>query len=91
MIEETLRDRQSSHGDYHEQAELACALRDTMATGVCWRSLTKVEKDALLMIAVKVSRILTGNPHAVDHWHDIQGYAALVELDLRNWCDGGAI
>lgn len=88
MIDETLQDRQASHGDYHEQAEMACALRDTMRTGVRWASLSRVEQDALQMIAVKLSRILTGNPHVVDHWHDIQGYAALVERDLRSGDNG---
>ncbi|MBK8270501.1 MAG: hypothetical protein IPK83_20275 [Planctomycetes bacterium] len=78
-----LAERGKTHGDYHEQAELAGALRDLFATAGKWNKLTRVEKDAVLMIAVKLSRALTGNPHEGDHWKDIQGYARLVEKDLE--------
>ena len=82
-IDDTLNERHKTHGDYHEQAELSCALRDLFQTAGKWRTLTRVEKDAALMIAVKLSRALTGNPHEADHWKDIQGYARLVEKDLE--------
>lgn len=82
-VSDTLKARNSTHGDYHEQAELAAALRHTMQSGKYWRKLTNQEEDALLMIAVKISRILTGNPHFEDSWHDIAGYATLVERDLQ--------
>ena len=36
------------------------------------------------MIAVKISRILTGDPSHADNWHDIAGYATLVERRLNN-------
>jgi hypothetical protein len=78
-----LAERGKTHGDYHEQAELACALREVFATAGKWNKLTRVEKDATLMIAVKLSRVLTGNPHELDHWKDIQGYARLVEKDIE--------
>lgn len=77
-----LKERGKTHGDYHAQAELACAIRDLFQTAGKWGHLTRVEKDAALMIAVKLSRALTGNPHEPDHWRDIQGYARLVETDL---------
>ncbi|MDY0487330.1 DUF6378 domain-containing protein, partial [Pasteurella multocida] len=32
---------------------------------------------ALTMIATKIVRIVNGNPHEVDHWRDIVGYATL--------------
>jgi hypothetical protein len=38
--------------------------------------------EALDMIAVKISRILTGDPNYSDNWHDIQGFAKLVENRL---------
>lgn len=81
-VNETLHARQTTHGDYHEQAELSQALQDTIRTGANWRSLTKVQRDALTMISVKVSRILTGDPNHADSWHDIAGYAMLAERDL---------
>lgn len=80
--EHLLRTRGATHGDYHQQAELAGAIRDLFATAERWQNLTRVEKDAALMIAVKLSRALTGNPHEHDHWQDIAGYARLVVKDL---------
>lgn len=81
-IADTLEERGSTHGDYHDQAEMSQALQDTIRTGANWRSLTKVQRDALIMISVKVSRILTGDPNHADSWHDIAGYATLAEHDL---------
>lgn len=81
-VSDTLKNRHNTHGDYHEQAEFATALRHTMQTGKHWRTLTNQEEDALLMIVVKISRILCGNPNEPDHWHDIAGYATLVERDI---------
>lgn len=80
--DELLKTRGATHGDYHQQAELAGALRALFATAERWRLLTRVEQDAVLMIAVKLSRALTGNPHEPDHWQDIAGYARLVVKDL---------
>ena len=34
--------------------------------------------DALEMMAVKISRILNGDPWYADNWVDIAGYAKLV-------------
>lgn len=81
-ITDTLKDRGPTHGDYHDQAEMSQALQDTIRTGANWRTLTKVQRDALIMISVKVSRILTGDPNHADSWHDIAGYATLAEQDL---------
>jgi hypothetical protein len=81
-VDNTLDTRNSSHGDYHEQAEMGEAIRGVMSTGKNWRSLTTTQRDALIMLSVKMSRILTGNPDVADHWHDIQGYARLAEREL---------
>ena len=34
------------------------------------------------MIVHKIGRILAGNPNHSDHWHDIAGYATLVDAQL---------
>lgn len=47
-----------------------------------WRLLSDAQKEALEMIAGKISRILNGNRDHVDSWHDIQGYASLGEKDV---------
>lgn len=35
------------------------------------------------MIFQKISRIVNGDPDYADNWHDIQGYARLVEERLQ--------
>lgn len=80
-VDQTLEDRNSVHGDYNEQAMMAERLREAMSYGKFWNGLSCVQRDALLMIAVKISRILSGNPNHSDHWHDLQGYARLAEKE----------
>lgn len=41
------------------------------------------QKEALSMIFSKIARILNGDPDHIDSWHDIAGYATLVEDRLR--------
>src|SRR5574343_136903 len=53
-------------------------------TGICqyyqpWDRLSPDKKQALTVIADKIARILSGDPNYADNWHDIQGYAKLVE------------
>jgi hypothetical protein len=38
-----------------------------------------MQREALDMILHKIARIVNGNPNETDHWHDIAGYATLVE------------
>lgn len=35
------------------------------------------------MIAGKIARIINGDPNYVDSWHDIAGYATLIEQELK--------
>lgn len=50
-----------------------------MAKSPKWRSLDPDQKEALEMIVHKIGRILNGDPDYADSWHDIAGYAKLVE------------
>ncbi len=49
-----------------------------------WNSLDSDQKVALEMIAHKIARIINGNPSHVDSWHDIAGYATLIEQRLSD-------
>jgi hypothetical protein len=40
------------------------------------------QREALDMIAHKIGRILNGDPNYADSWHDLEGYARLVEQRL---------
>lgn len=76
--EELLADRNKTHGDYRAQAFRCQEIKKVFAEGSNWGKLTTTQIDALEMIAVKISRILEGNPHERDHWEDTAGYATLA-------------
>lgn len=76
-IRETLNDRGKVHGDYGDHARMSQMLKNIMASGVKWKDLEDHEKETLEMVAHKIGRILSGDPHYHDHWHDIVGYATL--------------
>lgn len=81
----TLQERGSTYGDFAEIAELSRKFR-----GVCsdylegkGKTLPTVHAEALVMVFHKVSRALAGDPNYIDNWHDIAGYATLVENHIR--------
>ena len=78
-IESTLSERGNRYGDFSHHAEIAQKLQDEMRRVEGWQHLDAVKKQALTVIADKIARILSGDPEYADNWHDIQGYAKLVE------------
>ncbi len=76
-IRATLDERTKSHGDYVERSAVAQMLKQIMRAAPKWGELKYHEQETLEMIAHKISRILAGDPHLHDHWHDIAGYATL--------------
>lgn len=77
-IKDTLTERGTKYGNYKDQTRISRSLMDEMQTTQVWDSLETDQEDALMMIAVKISRILNGDPNYADNWHDIAGYATLV-------------
>lgn len=92
-VEATLAERGNRYGDFTDHAKIAQDLQDVMRRAVehidagvigvnpvpAWNKLSPVQKQALTVIADKIARILSGDPDYADNWHDIQGYAKLVE------------
>ena len=79
-IDNTLAERGSRYGDFSDHAEIAQRIKLAMIAGKAkWASLPDTHKQALEVIADKIARILSGDPNYADNWHDIQGYARLVE------------
>lgn len=91
-IENTLAERGNRYGDFTDHARLCQDLKDVMTTFAVvqntpnsvavhfpWGDLPATHKQALEVIADKIARILSGDPNYADNWHDIQGYAKLVE------------
>lgn len=81
-VSETLSERGKRYGDFTDRAELCQAIKTEMMTTPGYANLHAVQAQALEVIADKIARILTGDPDYEDNWHDIQGYAALVEVRL---------
>ena len=81
-IKETLDEREKTHGDFANHALISQKLKLAMFHSGCWEGLSNVQQEALEMIQHKVARILNGDSDYKDHWHDIAGYATLVEKEL---------
>ena len=77
-VEDTLVERNKTHGDYDAQADGAQRIKFVMRTFPNWESLTPPQKESLELIATKISRIGHGDYNHVDSWKDISGYAELV-------------
>jgi hypothetical protein len=77
--------RAEQYGSFMASANVAIRLKGVMHNAIAQQDL-HLAPDQLLsldMIAVKVSRILTGNPSHIDSWVDIAGYAKLVADRLQ--------
>lgn len=77
-IQTTLKERQATHGEFSDNADISQRLKEVVRSGVLYNELTPVEKEALDMICHKISRAVSAPYHA-DDYHDISGYASLVE------------
>lgn len=82
-VDKTLDERGKRYGSFERNAAISQAIKRTMRGAVGWHSLSEDQQEALDMIACKISRILTGDPNYADNWHDIAGYATLVEKRLN--------
>lgn len=78
-IEQTLAERGKRYGNFDGHAFISQSLKDVMRATPNWNRLGSPHREALEMIQHKVARILNGDPDYADNWHDIAGYAKLVE------------
>lgn len=78
-IESTLAERGNRYGSFEHHAEIAQNLQDVMRDTDGWQQLAPDQKQALTVIADKIARMLNGDPGYRDNWHDIVGYAKLVD------------
>lgn len=77
-IDDTLKDRGKRYGTFALQARLTEKLLDVMIMTRGWGELQADQREALRMIATKISRMLNGDPDYDDNWRDIAGFATLV-------------
>ena len=69
--------REKTHGVWREQSAMSQSIKDVFKSGKNWERLNDGQREALEMTAVKIARILLGDPNYHDHWDDIVGYGQL--------------
>jgi hypothetical protein len=82
-VDSTLEERGKRYGKFIGHAAIAQTLKSAMQNTAAWNKLHSDQKEALEMIQHKIARILNGDPDYADSWHDIAGYATLVENRLN--------
>ena len=78
-IDATLTERGNRYGDFADHAIIAQNIQDVLRDTNGWERLSAPQRQALTVIADKIARILSVDPYYQDNWHDIAGYAILVE------------
>jgi len=82
-IDSTLDERGKKYGEFKDHAALSQQFKLAMqSAGQHWYRLDDDMREALEMIQHKIARIINGDPTHIDSWHDIQGYARLIEHRL---------
>jgi len=82
-IDATLAARGSRYGSYDSCARISQALKAALQDSPNWPLLAADQKESLEMLALKLARILNGDPDFIDHWHDAIGYLRLIEQRLE--------
>lgn len=83
-IEETLKTRGNVHGNFVTSAVFKDRVRSLISLTPNYDCMGPACRQAMFMIVEKMGRILYGNPVFADHWHDISGYAKLVDDAITN-------
>lgn len=82
-INKTLEQRGSRYGKFKDVAATTYALQEILRDAKNHEHMTDDQVIALDMICNKMARIVNGDPSYIDNWHDISGYATLVEQELN--------
>ena len=86
-VDQTLAERGKRYGSFSGHAAITQRIKEAMQQHdhcVPWKTkLSNSQRESLEMIAHKIGRILNGDPNYADSWHDIAGYAKLVEDEIN--------
>lgn len=82
-INETLNERGARYGKFKDVASTTYALQEIIREASNHEHMSDDQVIALDMICNKMARIVNGDPSYIDNWHDIAGYATLVEQELN--------
>lgn len=84
LIDRTLTERGERYGSFEGYAITSGVLNRCVSNhSEGNEDLEFIHLEAIRMIMSKIARILNGNPNYADNWHDIAGYATLVEKHLN--------
>ncbi len=81
-VTETLDTRGNRYGEYRNVSTTAQQLKENLRDGASWSIMEPYMQESLDLIANKLARIVNGDPFYDDSWHDVGGYAKLVEIEL---------
>ena len=81
-IQDTLKDRARTHGDYRYVSQMSQHLKNTLKSSSFYNDLEFYMVESLEMIQTKEARILAGDARQKEHRRDIAGYAMLVVNEL---------
>ena len=77
-----LNQRESTHGDYKDTAEMAEDLKAVISMNFPDKLGLSMQKHSLDLIATKIARLCCGDINCLDSWEDIAGYANLISERL---------
>jgi hypothetical protein len=77
-IQKVLDERGSRCGEFAKNSMVSQLLKSTLYNVPRNAAFSHYQREALDMIANKLSRIVCGDPNYADSWRDIAGYATLV-------------
>lgn len=69
--------RESTYGSFSDNAEIAQGIKRLLCNGPAYPRTSNAQREALDLIAIKLARIVCGDPHYDDNWDDLSGYAVL--------------
>lgn len=81
-VDETLAERGQHYGDFAVTFGVIQKIKDALKSAPGWADMPLERREALEMIAVKMGRLVSGDSGHADSWHDIAGYARLVEESI---------
>jgi hypothetical protein len=84
-VSATLVERGKRYGSFDGHAQVTQKLKSVLRVELELRDkvLSDSQQEALDMIFHKVGRIVNGDANYHDSWHDIAGYAKLVEDEIN--------
>jgi hypothetical protein len=76
-IEQTLEQREATHGDFADVAGYAQLMKDLLRNSIGYINMNDAQREACEAWLCKTARLMAGDVDHIDHPHDVAGYATL--------------